>query len=79
MKPPAPDTEYRFLFGYSYHVGIDNSIYTLIFAMSRVAGWIAHIQEQRKNNKLIRPRSQLYRCSRFGVSSHRKEIKWQIV
>ncbi len=25
--------------------------------MSRVAGWIAHIQEQRKNNKLIRPRS----------------------
>ena len=33
------------------------SIYTLIFAMSRVAGWIAHIQEQRKNNKLIRPRS----------------------
>jgi len=41
-----------------YHVlGIDSSIYTLIFAMSRVAGWIAHIQEQRKNNKLIRPRS----------------------
>ena len=41
-----------------YHVlGIDSSIYTLIFAMSRVSGWIAHIQEQRKNNKLIRPRS----------------------
>lgn len=41
-----------------YHVlGIDSSIFTLIFAMSRVAGWIAHIQEQQKNNKLIRPRS----------------------
>lgn len=41
-----------------YHVlGIDNSIFTLIFAMSRVSGWIAHIQEQQKNNKLIRPRS----------------------
>ncbi|MFC3931471.1 citrate synthase [Streptococcus dentapri] len=42
-----------------YHVlGIDSSIFTLIFAMSRVSGWIAHIQEQQKNNRLIRPRSQ---------------------
>ena len=42
-----------------YHtLGIDSDIFTLIFAMSRVAGWIAHIQEQQKNNKLIRPRSQ---------------------
>lgn len=42
-----------------YHVlGIDRDIFTLIFAMSRVSGWIAHIQEQQKNNKLIRPRSQ---------------------
>lgn len=41
-----------------YHVlGIDSSIFTLIFAMSRVAGWIAHIQEQQRNNKLLRPRS----------------------
>lgn len=41
-----------------YHVlGIDSDIFTLIFAMSRVAGWIAHIREQQKNNKLIRPRS----------------------
>lgn len=42
-----------------YHVlGIDSDIFTLIFAMSRMAGWIAHVQEQKKNNKLIRPRSQ---------------------
>lgn len=42
-----------------YHtLGIDCDIFTLIFAMSRVSGWIAHIQEQQKNNKLIRPRSQ---------------------
>ena len=42
-----------------YHtLGIDSDIFTLIFAMSRVAGWIAHIHEQQKNNKLIRPRSQ---------------------
>jgi len=38
-------------------LGIDSDIFTLIFAMSRMAGWIAHVQEQRKNNKLIRPRS----------------------
>lgn len=25
--------------------------------MSRVSGWIAHIQEQQRHNKLIRPRS----------------------
>ncbi|OTA27382.1 citrate synthase [Alloscardovia macacae] len=42
-----------------YHtLGIDRDIFTLIFAMSRVSGWIAHIQEQQKHNKLIRPRSQ---------------------
>ncbi len=41
-----------------YHaLGIDSDIFTLIFAMSRMSGWIAHVQEQRKNNKLIRPRS----------------------
>ncbi len=41
-----------------YHVlGIDSDIFTLIFAMSRVSGWIAHVQEQQKNNRLIRPRS----------------------
>ena len=33
-----------------YHtLGIDSDIFTLIFAMSRVAGWIAHIHEQQKN------------------------------
>lgn len=42
-----------------YHcLGIDSDIFTLIFAMSRVAGWIAHIREQQSHNKLIRPRSQ---------------------
>ena len=49
-----------------YHVlGIDSSIFTLIFAMSRVSGWIAHIQEQQKNNKLIRPRSNY--LGQFGL------------
>ncbi|MDO4668112.1 MAG: citrate synthase [Streptococcus sp.] len=38
-------------------LGIDSDIFTLIFAMARVSGWIAHIREQQKDNKLIRPRS----------------------
>jgi citrate synthase len=32
-------------------------LYTPMFAMSRVAGWAAHIIEQTENNRLIRPRS----------------------
>ena len=31
---------------------------TPLFAMSRVAGWTAHIREQLANNRLIRPRAQ---------------------
>ena len=29
----------------------------LCFAMSRIAGWAAHVLEQHGNNRLIRPRS----------------------
>jgi citrate synthase len=28
-----------------------------VFAMGRVAGWIAHAQEQAKSGRLIRPKS----------------------
>lgn len=38
-------------------LGIPMSLYTPIFAMSRVAGWTAHIMEQATDNRLIRPRS----------------------
>ncbi|RLM59755.1 citrate synthase [Halobellus sp. Atlit-31R] len=40
-----------------YQMGIPVDIYTPIFAMSRVAGWIAHVLEQYDNNRLIRPRA----------------------
>lgn len=40
----------------SYHMmGVPTPLFTPIFVMSRVTGWAAHIFEQRKNNKLIRP------------------------
>jgi citrate synthase len=40
-----------------YHsLGIDHDLFTPIFAVSRMSGWIAHILEQYDNNRLIRPR-----------------------
>ena len=44
--------------GRLYHaLGLEIPIYTPIFALSRVAGWSAHVIEQLGNNRLIRPRS----------------------
>jgi 2-methylcitrate synthase/citrate synthase II len=44
--------------GRLYHaMGLEIPLYTPMFAMSRVAGWTAHIIEQLENNRLIRPRS----------------------
>ncbi|MBC7543710.1 MAG: citrate synthase [Candidatus Sericytochromatia bacterium] len=41
-----------------YVMGIPTDLYTPIFAVSRVAGWSAHIIEQFNNNRLIRPRAE---------------------
>lgn len=38
---------------YTLHLPID--MFTPLFAMSRIAGWSAHILEQMANNRLIRP------------------------
>jgi citrate synthase len=38
-----------------YTLGIPPQYFTPVFAMSRVAGWCAHLIEQYANNKLIRP------------------------
>ena len=40
-----------------YELGIPTDLFTPLFAMSRVAGWTAHVLEQYKNNRLIRPRA----------------------
>ncbi len=39
-------------------MGIATDQFTPIFAISRVAGWAAHVLEQHANNRLIRPRSE---------------------
>jgi citrate synthase len=39
-------------------MGISPDQFTPIFAISRVAGWAAHVLEQHGNNRLIRPRSE---------------------
>jgi citrate synthase len=40
-----------------YSMGIKPDLFTAVFAISRVSGWIAHVMEQYANNRLIRPRS----------------------
>src|SRR6476646_858195 len=43
----------------TYHaLGIEIDLFTPIFAVSRVAGWTAHVLEQYANNRLIRPRAE---------------------
>ncbi len=41
-----------------YGLGIPIDVFTPVFAMSRIAGWTAHILEQYGNNRLIRPRAE---------------------
>jgi citrate synthase len=41
-----------------YTLGIPATLYTSIFAMSRVFGWIAHYEEQSKEGKIIRPEAE---------------------
>jgi len=53
-----------------YSMGIPIDIYTPIFAVSRVAGWTAHILEQYENNRIYRPR---------GRWKGLEGLKWQPV
>ncbi|ACO34671.1 MULTISPECIES: citrate synthase [Acidobacterium] len=39
-------------------LGIDIDLFTPIFAISRIAGWSAHVIEQLDDNRLIRPRAE---------------------
>lgn len=58
-KPIYPNVD--FFSGAVYTMlGLPRILFTPIFAMSRVAGWLAHVLEQRKDNRIYRPES-LYR------------------
>lgn len=41
-----------------YMMGLPIALFTPIFALSRVSGWTAHVLEQYRNNRLIRPRAE---------------------
>lgn len=53
-KKLFPNLDFYSATAYHY-MGIPTSFFTPIFVISRVAGWAAHVKEQRKNNRLIRP------------------------
>lgn len=43
----------------TYHtLGIDDDLFTPVFAVSRISGWAAHVIEQLDDNRLIRPRAE---------------------
>lgn len=41
-----------------HYLGIPKELFTPIFVASRIAGWTAHVREQYRNNRLIRPDSE---------------------
>jgi citrate synthase len=53
-KPLYPNVDYFSGSVYSL-LGIPQHLFSPIFALSRAAGWLAHILEQRKDNRLFRP------------------------
>jgi citrate synthase len=55
-KGLAPNVDFYSASTY-YQMGIPLDIYTPIFVMSRVGGWVAHVLEQYDDNRLIRPRA----------------------
>jgi len=55
-KGLAPNVDFYSSSTY-YQMGIPIDIYTPIFVMSRVGGWVAHVLEQYEDNRLIRPRA----------------------
>lgn len=55
-KGLLPNVDFYSASVYAY-LGVPRDLFTPIFAVSRVSGWIAHILEQYADNRLIRPRA----------------------
>lgn len=56
-KGLLPNVDFYSASVYTY-LGIPRDLFTPIFAISRVAGYVAHILEQYADNRLIRPRAE---------------------
>ncbi len=54
MKDKDPNVDFFSASAY-YTMGIPLDLFTPIFAIARITGWTAHISEQHKNNRIIRP------------------------
>jgi citrate synthase len=54
LKTIKPNVDFYSASTY-YCLGIDPDLYTPIFAMSRISGWIAHALEQQGHNRIMRP------------------------
>jgi len=57
VKGLVPNVDFYSASAY-YSLGIPIDLYTAIFAVSRMSGWTAHVLEQYRNNRLIRPRAE---------------------
>ena len=53
-KKLFPNLDFYSALAYRF-CGIPTELYTPLFVLSRISGWMAHVIEQRSNNKLIRP------------------------
>jgi citrate synthase len=56
-KGLLPNVDFYSASVYTY-LGMPRDLFTPIFAVSRVSGWIAHVLEQYADNRLIRPRAE---------------------
>jgi citrate synthase len=54
VKDKDPNVDFFSASAY-YTMDIPLDLFTPIFAIARIAGWTAHIMEQHKNNRIIRP------------------------